>query len=134
VERNYWTGRPRSFQELVADANKHGYVDKMPPVEKRRRSKVAKKRKTAVERHIEELTDVQRGILADIMASRRAMVMVEGLAYAIRKMPEGWGVQAFVGTVEYILKEGKCTCPDSKFRDRECKHVQALRTFHAPAA
>jgi hypothetical protein len=130
--RNYWTDRPGSYHELVARANGSGYIDKSGIVGGRQT--VSRKRKSAVERGIDNLTPEQKQILADIVASKRAMVYVEGLPYAIRKLPEGWGVQSFVGTTEYILVDGKCTCPDSKFRDRTCKHVQALREFHAPSA
>ena len=75
---------------------------------------------------IAELSPEQQQALGMLMAGKAALLNYEGAAYTIRKVGDSWVVQK-PGGEAHTVTDDVCSCPDAKFRERECKHLKMLK-------
>lgn len=118
----YITGhKPKeTYAQLVARINAGSTIGAVT-VEKR-------KRRHRVLEAIDKLSEQERAMLLDILQNRCAVVYVNGASYTVRKEGEWWHVRCLAdGPKEYVLGSEGCTCEDSRFRNRECKHQRAVQ-------
>jgi hypothetical protein len=71
------------------------------------------------------LSDVQLQLLTKLLAGEARLAG----NYAVERTEAGWRVEALQGgdgghTVNLELTE--CSCPDCRFRERQCKHIKLL--------
>lgn len=59
--------------------------------------------------------------------TRAARAVLDGSAGVEEVGPDTYAVSSFssTGTYRVQLERERCTCPDSAFRNRRCKHVAA---------
>lgn len=66
-------------------------------------------------------------VLCDLLSGHRAMLVVKGEPYAVRFAPTGATFQVLdFSAAEHTALGGRCSCEDSRFRGRVCKHILAL--------
>ncbi len=110
-----------NLERLLKQLNRDAYLSPDPiPKEGRK----AKKNKLAEQ--IAALTPEQSRILLALV--RGDMAIVGGLAFKV--CPVGWTVHGLGTESEEhtVLKDfSSCSCPDNRFRGRECKHIKAMR-------
>jgi hypothetical protein len=80
----------------------------------------------SIRRKLEGLSDEEVQLLLDLLESRAALLTIEGSTYAVSFAD---GAARVHGPETYTVSGGACTCPDSRYRSRVCKHVQALRAL-----
>lgn len=132
--RSYMTGhRPKeTFEQLVARANANSFflpevVDSKP----KKRIAGGKKKLHRVAKKALDLTAKQLELLVEIARGRQFALAIGGVQYSVRKLkPGAWQITSLCkDSHEYsvTLDPPACTCPDCAFRDRECKHILALK-------
>lgn len=126
---SYVTGhKPKqTFQELVSQTNAGSFL----PNEQGTVHKQSRKKQHKLAKKAEQLSPEQLTKLLDIMEGRALLGYWEGQAYLIRRADaEGISVQGmYEGAQKHYVAEDPpaCSCPDFKFRGRECKHLQLYR-------
>ena len=110
------------LQHLVSTCNANGFLVKEENV---RRKRVKKHR---LIRAVENcLTPAQAQLLQEILGRRWAVVG----GFAVRRDSDTtWvvhGLDAFADEHRVFADLSACSCPDNKFRGRECKHIDLLR-------
>ena len=68
-----------------------------------------------------------------------AVPVLEGRAmlldgrFAVRPQGDGFTIHelSFDSSPHFVTRES-CSCPDAKFRNRECKHLKAIRRLYEP--
>lgn len=81
-------------------------------------------------RRLEAMSKEQKDLLALMLMGSCATVSVHGETYAYRRSPSGWLIRSTHDAAhEHIvaLDFSACSCEDSKYRGRVCKHAQVLR-------
>lgn len=128
LANSYVTGhKPKeTLAELIARCNANSFLGDMPDAPKA--SKPEKKHK--VTKAAENLTREQLLLVLQLANGERASLVCDGETYAVLKLADGsWSVCSLADPKEYIVVGSNCTCEDSKYRQRECKHVRALETL-----
>jgi hypothetical protein len=77
------------------------------------------------------LTAAERQLVAEVVKGERARVTCGDKQYAAKRTQYGWSLVALDTCTERIVncELTECSCGDSKFRRRTCKHILALRTL-----
>lgn len=84
-------------------------------------------RRHRIVRRAEHLTEKQIVTLMLLLEGKALLCTVGGESYAVRRTPIGWGVCGLkADDTEHVVSGGQCSCPDSRFRDPRCKHVEAV--------
>lgn len=131
---SYRTGhRPKeTLEQLIARCNSGAMLGDIQKLNIAATPKPAKKRGTAKQDKLMNAvlayTPEQLKLILEISDGDRVLLRVADASYAVKKLPDGsWSICGLDNdTFEYNVDHGKCTCPDSKFRGNECKHIKAL--------
>lgn len=78
----------------------------------------------------ERLSDSQLCTLQVLLLGKVAQVIVHGITYIFARTKEGWMMQPIddAKTIHTVYADfSACSCPDNRFRLRECKHMKALK-------
>lgn len=117
------------MREIIARTNASAYLPPLGHEEKQPRERRRREHRI-VRRAGAELTPAQVQLLIALLKSERALVYLSGVPYAVRRTPDGWSVRGLgPADIDYYMDAelASCTCPDSKFRGRQCKHAMAVR-------
>ena len=77
----------------------------------------------------EELTAEQLCVLLLLLEGGAVLCTVGGRSYVTRRTALGWTVRGLEASdVEHTVAEdlSACSCPDFRFRERKCKHMEAV--------
>jgi hypothetical protein len=111
-----------SYEQLVARVNASAYIEHVELEPRRKLHRLALRAKKLNPEHLEAL----QGLLSGSWA----LVRVGGRSYALTRDGEEWRVLGlYEGAVERRVARGACSCEDSRFRGRKCKHAQAVEKF-----
>lgn len=76
---------------------------------------------------VDELSEDQRRMLLSLLEGGAFQLQIDGTPYVVTKRADGAKlVQPIDAAEPYIVFDGKCSCPDCKFREHKCKHLLAL--------
>ena len=78
---------------------------------------------------LQNMSQRQKKLLLKLLEGEHALICIRGELYLVTPEAEGHSVEELASAEEYLVVGGQCTCPDSKYRGRECKHAAALRVF-----
>jgi hypothetical protein len=109
-----------SYEAFVARANSCSFFcfDEKPK---------QRKRKSKAQKLIENMGARELDILLSVLNKQAELVVIGGASYAISRDGERWRVRATSADNDYVVENGKCSCRDCRFRERDCKHVEAIR-------
>ena len=120
---------PESIKRLVSVANAWGMVQ-IEPNEVRSRPRKRHKRHKLVDKAA-RLSDDQLKLLLRMLEDQETMLInVRGESYAVKVGLDDYKIRNVAeDSPEYIVFKdlSACSCPDNKFRERECKHIEAIR-------
>lgn len=127
---SYKTGhRPtETFAELLARVTSNSVVstvDLPQAPSKRKHSKLGRLVQKAG-----QLTAKQYTLLMELLESKRTLIVCGGCSYALKHAPDGWYISGLeADSQEHFVDAAltKCSCPDFRFREHVCKHLQAVR-------
>lgn len=75
----------------------------------------------------EELTEGQFDVLMELLEGTSLLCTVGTRSYTVRKTSVGWAVRGLAADdEEHTVADGACSCQDFKFRNRRCKHIEAV--------
>lgn len=90
----------------------------------------AKKPKVKLRKDLQRLVDRAKGcdtaLLVDLVEGRAFLVA----GFVVKRTKDGWCIHGLdKGAAEHTvsLDLSMCSCPDCKFRERDCKHIRALK-------
>lgn len=90
----------------------------------------ARVRKHKAMKQLEKLDALHINLLIELLEGKAVMQVIRGEAYSVRKDGDHW-VAVNLGdkpVAHAVMADGSaCSCPDSKFRGNECKHIEAVR-------
>jgi hypothetical protein len=111
-----------SYEQLVARVNASAFIEHSELEPRRKQHRLVLRARKLSPLHLEAL----KGLLAGDWA----LVRVGGRSYALTRDGEEWRVLGlYEGAVERRVLHGACSCEDSRFRGRKCKHAQAVERF-----
>lgn len=112
------------FQKMVARVNASAFflTDNEPAPTRRKKPKVMKK--------VEQLPQHHQDALYKLLSGDAVLVSHAGAQYVAWRCDGGWHMLSCHEEAEgpHTVAHGKCSCPQAKFRDPECKHILALRS------
>lgn len=108
------------LKRLVATANGNGFlVDNHEPKDSSLHS-VARRAKST-------LDGGQIALLILLLDGAAVMLHINGAPYAAWREGSDWRIQSLAaGSERHTVADGACSCEDSRFREKRCKHVAAL--------
>lgn len=123
-----------SFDALVARVSASAYImDEAPTAADRSTGKRLKKsRKHRLMKHAEKLNKAQLAILLELIEGGALLTVLEGQTYAVKLEKYGWRFTPLDEPHEAHLVTDdatKCSCPDHRFRHRECKHLRYMKQY-----
>lgn len=78
------------------------------------------------------LEDLQ--CLRDLVKRDRVPVLIHGELYGVKRTKFGWSLLSLDGHERQLnVNASSCSCEDNRFRNRTCKHMEALKCFCHPA-
>lgn len=116
--------RPKELREAEAYAMSTAFIDFDTAEKPRRRD-----RKHRLAKRAEDLTEGQLAVLVRLLESDAVLCTVGGRSYAVDRVPIGWWVCGLGPDDEEhtVLEDlSACSCPDFRFRERRCKHLEAV--------
>lgn len=122
------------LEKLVAKVMSNAFMGEpsMPSVVKQ--PKVKKPKKHRITRKLDQLSDEQKQILLLLLSEKLATVCVRGETYIYRRIATGWLIRSLHDAEpEHTVSADftACSCKDFKCRNRECKHLHALKEILA---
>lgn len=121
----FYDPRPEGLRAAEARASASAFIDF--PTDTYKRVRAPKKHKLA--KRAEQLTGGQLDSLLRLLESDAVLCTVGGRSYAVRRVPLGWAAAGLeADSEEHTVAEdlSACSCGDSKFRGRRCKHMEAV--------
>lgn len=76
---------------------------------------------------LRDMQQWQADLVRDIADGVVALVYIEGQPYGVKREGEVWRIRKLREKAEYTVENTKCTCADSRFRGRVCKHIKGLQ-------
>lgn len=116
------------FEALVARVMSNAFMGEPTPPTSIKPIKAPKKHRLV--KKVESMSEDQRQLLMLLLSEQLAMITVKGEMYAYRKSPGGWLIRSLHdGEPEHTVFTdfSACSCQDSRFRGRICKHMSALK-------
>lgn len=116
--------RPRGLRdaEQRAAASSFFVFDEVKkPPRRRKRHRLAAR--------AEQLTEEQLVVLVRLLEGEMLLCTVGGKSYAVDRVPVGWWVRGLgPDDEEHTVSEdlSACSCQDFRFRNRRCKHLEAV--------
>ncbi len=113
------------FERLVARVMSNAFIVDTPPitgVKLPKQHRLAKKAET--------LSKEQLELLVLVLDGKLAMLTINTETYVYRRGEGGWWIRSMRdGEPEHTVFAdfSKCSCEDHRFRNRECKHMKALK-------
>jgi hypothetical protein len=65
--------------------------------------------------------------LLHLLEGDYALVWIGKVAYCFKGTDQNCSIVALDDGAEHTVMDGKCSCEDARFRNRDCKHIKALR-------
>jgi len=84
----------------------------------------------------EMLSAEQLSLLITLLDGGAALIVAKGEPYAVKSIDIGWSIRGLQdGDEEYFVLSdlSGCSCPDHKYRNSECKHMEAVRCCCHPS-